>query len=113
MFMKLFLIPALVAVCLGFSIQVYSHNTDEFAIDTQTEITAEDGDQVLVFTNKMGTVSFNHTKHQSAFACGSCHPPFEQKYDDAVLIKDAAHQTCKTCHAANNGPTVCKDCHKK
>ena len=73
-------------------------------------------DEVFTFTNKMGTVTFNHTAHQTREAqnCAACHPPFEQKYDDAVLVKDLAHSTCKACHTERTGgPTKCKDCHVK
>jgi hypothetical protein len=72
-----------------------------------------DEDEIFVFNNKMGAVTFNHSAHQAAFDCSSCHPPFEMKYDDDVSTKKEAHITCKNCHKAENGPTGCKDCHVK
>ncbi len=73
-------------------------------------------DEIFTFTNKMGTVTFNHTAHQTREAqnCSLCHPAFPQEYNDAVLVKDAAHATCKACHTERAaGPTVCKACHIK
>ena len=84
-----------------------------------TELTQNADDQVFKFTNKMGTVTFNHSAHQLRVDdCSKCHPPFEQKYDDNVLIKDNAHKTCIACHKehAQNGhpaPVKCTECHQK
>ncbi|HAZ13746.1 MAG: hypothetical protein A2X86_10150 [Bdellovibrionales bacterium GWA2_49_15] len=73
-------------------------------------------DEIFSFTNKMGTVTFNHTAHQTREAqnCAICHPAFAQEYDDAVSIKDVAHATCKACHTERAaGPTKCTGCHVK
>ena len=74
-------------------------------------------DQVFTFTNKKGTVTFQHTAHQNrlggAESCASCHPAFEQKYNDNVLVMKIAHVTCKACHEEREvGPQDCTDCHK-
>ena len=72
-----------------------------------------DGDEIFNFTNKRGTVSFNHSFHQEFNECEACHPIFKMEFDDTISIKNEAHLTCKGCHKKMDGPTKCTDCHKK
>lgn len=59
----------------------------------------------------MGSILFRHSTHTSS--CSDCHSestPGRIK----ELGKDWAHKTCKGCHSEiKQGPTSCKDCHKK
>ncbi|HAZ11214.1 MAG: hypothetical protein A2X86_08420 [Bdellovibrionales bacterium GWA2_49_15] len=80
----------------------------------------------FVFSNKMGNVTFNHEAHYTdakygiSGQCVPCHGKgegvFTRAFDDAVSVKDLAHNICKTCHT-NSGnpaaPTLCKSCHVK
>lgn len=71
----------------------------------------------------MGTVTFNHAKHQSLAAdCTTCHhsgmdePKCKNCHDakpEAPKAKEVFHQLCKDCHKKNNGPSKCKECHVK
>lgn len=93
--MKKFILAALL---LGSSLAV-------FADEVMDEMT---------FTNPKGNVVFHHKLHQEKTGndCAICHPPFEQKFDDEVSIKDLGHKTCKDCHKAQGGPTKCNECHQ-
>lgn len=82
------------------------------------------GPEAIKLPASMGEISFNHAAHQGRVtecqtchhkdaatatptACRSCHG-----VDSAIpTAKNAFHQTCKTCHKAQNGPTKCKECH--
>ena len=77
---------------------------------------------VLYFHSNFKTVKFTHKDHADLAQyginsdCTKCHPPYEQKYDDAVSIKDLAHGHCKNCHQASqadhpNAPVKCAGCH--
>lgn len=72
---------------------------------------------------KMGTVTFDHTKHEGLTDCATCHHTGDQqscktchldKKGDAPKAKDAFHKSCKDCHKKEGkGPTKCKECHVK
>jgi type 1 fimbria pilin len=67
---------------------------------------------VMEFPAKMGTVTFNHKKHQ-AQGCTKCHAT-EAGGKIEGFGKDWAHKTCKGCHTEMaKGPTKCGDCHHK
>ena len=57
-------------------------------------------------------VKFNHKNHQESLKdCTKCHSNAAGGKIEG-FGKDFAHKTCKGCHAADKGPTSCKDCHK-
>lgn len=68
---------------------------------------------VMEFKASMGTVTFNHKKHQESLKeCKICHEKGPGKIEG--FGKEMAHKTCKGCHAEKKqGPVGCKDCHKK
>lgn len=70
------------------------------------------GAETITLKSNVGTVSFNHWKHQTTTNCAACHlgtPGAMQNFG-----RDFAHKTCKGCHSERNlGPTNCKGCHKK
>lgn len=68
---------------------------------------------VVTLKTKMGDVTFNHKKHQDNLKdCKICHG--EGTPAKLTLGKDKAHTLCKGCHTEKKqGPTGCKDCHKK
>lgn len=68
---------------------------------------------VVEFPASMGKVTFNHKKHQENLKdCKICHEKGPGKIEG--FGKEFAHKTCKGCHAEKKqGPTGCKDCHKK
>ena len=79
--------------------------------------------ETFVFTNKMGTVIFNHGMHvvEDAYIskgrCSNCHGLnlIPKRYDDTVSIRSWAHQTCWRCHKMSgneHAPTMCDGCHK-
>ncbi len=88
-----------------------------------TIVTANtNGPAEIKFTPRMGTVTFNHIKHQSVTECSTCHhtESFEQckschgVNENAPKSKDAFHKQCKNCHKEmKQGPTKCKQCHIK
>lgn len=71
----------------------------------------------------MGTVTFDHAKHQGlASDCAICHhtgmdvPKCKDCHDakpDAPKAKKVFHKLCKDCHKKEAGPTKCKECHVK
>jgi hypothetical protein len=69
---------------------------------------------VMEFPASMGKVTFNHKKHQEALKdCTKCHASAAGGKIEG-FGKDIAHKTCKGCHQEKGqGPTGCKDCHKK
>ena len=70
---------------------------------------ANNGPEEVLFENKKGTVTFNHSLHQGNIAdCTTCHH------------KGVEQASCRTCHDGAKAPTakkafhtLCKDCHKK
>ncbi len=82
---------------------------------------ADKGPAQMKFEAKMGTVSFDHAKHQERTDCATCHHSGEYKACDschdgtaAPKAKDAFHKNCKDCHKEKQqGPTKCKECHVK
>jgi len=65
-------------------------------------------------------VTFNHKAHQANFKCAKCHPTVKKEVGaltagaaDKNARKKAAHDFCKDCHKANDGPTGCSDCHTR
>ena len=68
---------------------------------------------VIELKASMGNVTFNHKKHQELLKdCKACHEKGPGKIEG--FGKDMAHKTCKGCHVEKKqGPTGCKDCHKK
>ena len=81
-------------------------------------------DEVFVFTNRIGAITFNHEKHslakeyQSEGVCSNCHSDdtFPRKFDDNVYWQKIAHPLCKGCHKksdSTNAPKRCFECHDK
>ena len=94
----------------------YESDAKVIAKDLVWAFEASEDDDIFEFNNKIGKVTFNHTKHQEIApdSCSSCHPPFEMEYNDEVSKKELAHTTCKNCHTTlEMGPTKCMDCHIK
>jgi len=76
----------------------------------------------VLYTPKMGTVTFNHTTHQELTDCISCHHTGDYAQCKschgvdvkAPKAKNAYHIQCKDCHKEmKQGPTKCKECHIK
>lgn len=87
-----------------------------------TVFAATKGPEEIQYTPKMGTVTFNHTAHQSRTDCATCHHSGDYAQckschgvdEKAPKTKDAYHKTCKSCHKElKKGPTKCKECHIK
>ena len=58
-----------------------------------------------------GKVTFPHQKHMK-LGCAKCHQGAPKKI--AINMDVAHNQLCVKCHKAmGQGPTSCKDCHKK
>ena len=81
-------------------------------------------DEVFVFNNRIGAITFNHEKHSLAKAylsegvCSNCHSDdtFPRKFDDNVYWQKIAHPLCKGCHKKSesvNAPKRCFECHDK
>ena len=81
-------------------------------------------DEVFVFTNRIGAITFNHEKHSldkaylSEGVCSNCHSDdtFPRKFDDNVYWQKIAHPLCKGCHKESesiNAPKKCFECHDK
>lgn len=70
---------------------------------------------IFVFKNKKGSVIFQHKLHQERVKldCSKCHTSFEQKFSDAVSVRDIAHEKCRACHKERGGPTKCFECHQE
>jgi len=93
------------------------------------------GPEVIKFTPKFGTVTFNHQAHQAiASDCAACHHRTEKmnchechgkgveiEGKKAKKFKDSAHKLCAGCHdqyaekGQKSGPGTksCKECHIK
>ncbi|MEW6220912.1 MAG: cytochrome c3 family protein [Thermodesulfobacteriota bacterium] len=78
--------------------------------------------ELFVFTNKRGTITFDHERHSTVPAylpagkCDTCHGPelFPRLFDDAVSVKEIAHSRCLGCHKDAKGsraPGKCAGCH--
>lgn len=66
----------------------------------------------VVLKAKNGAVTFNHKMHSEKFDCKTCHG--EAAPGKMTLDKNAAHKLCKGCHQEKGqGPTKCRECHKK
>lgn len=85
---------------------------------------AHHGPEEVVFSTRMGDVTFTHAAHQDELKieCATCHhagletPKCRACHgvqSDAPKSKDAFHTLCRSCHEDKGGPTVCSDCHKK
>ncbi len=81
-------------------------------------------DEVFLFTNRIGAITFNHEKHSLAAPylskgkCDNCHREdgFPRKFDDNVPWQVIAHPVCKGCHkesGSEKAPTNCFLCHDK
>jgi len=81
-------------------------------------------DEVFVFTNRIGAITFNHEKHslakeyQSEGKCANCHgnDTFPRKFYDNKSWQNVAHPLCKGCHKKSgspNAPQRCFDCHDR
>ena len=81
-------------------------------------------DEVFLFTNRIGTITFNHEKHSLAAPylsegkCDNCHgeETFPRIFDDTVSWQKIAHPLCKGCHkesGSENAPKTCFLCHDK
>ena len=81
-------------------------------------------DEVFVFTNRIGPITFNHEKHSlappylSEGKCDNCHneEAFPRRFDDTVTWQPIAHPVCKGCHKESgspNAPKRCFECHDK
>lgn len=93
-----------------------------FVAATAMFAVANNGPTEVKIDTKMGTVTFQHAKHQErvsdcktchhngveAGACRSCHDGTK-----APKAKTVFHKLCKDCHKKQNGPTKCKECHVK
>jgi len=81
-------------------------------------------DEVFVFTNRIGAITFNHEKHSLSPAylsegkCNNCHSDeaFPRRFDNNVNWQPIAHPLCKGCHkksGSENAPKNCFVCHDK
>jgi hypothetical protein len=81
-------------------------------------------DEVFLFTNRIGAITFNHEKHSladeylSKGKCTNCHGPetFPRQFDDNQTWQPVAHPLCKGCHresGSDKAPKRCFDCHDK
>jgi hypothetical protein len=63
------------------------------------------------YQTSSGVVSFDHEAHAMGRAkdCNSCHSAL--KTFGGEVSELLAHNYCKTCHEANDGPTECNGCH--
>lgn len=90
---------------------------------TATLVAAQNnGPPEVTYSPKMGTVTFNHTQHQAAADCATCHHTGDYASckschgvdPKAPKAKVAFHKQCKDCHKElKQGPTKCKECHIK
>jgi hypothetical protein len=81
-------------------------------------------DEVFLFTNRVGAITFNHEKHSLASPylskgkCDNCHgdDAFPRRFDDNESWQKIAHPLCKGCHkesGSENAPKRCFICHDK
>ena len=68
----------------------------------------------MEFPASFGKVTFTHKAHQEALKdCTKCHASAAGGKIEG-FGKEWAHKTCKGCHnEMKQGPTGCKECHKK
>ena len=68
--------------------------------------------QKVVFKNRKGDVTLDHTAHLSRRArCATCHGPGVVAKIEGFEMQ-RAHLVCVGCHRENaRGPILCKDCH--
>jgi len=67
--------------------------------------------KTIKFKNNVGVV-YDHEGHTGL--CNSCHDSLEGSSKIKGFGKEWAHKNCIGCHTrVGNGPTACKDCHKK
>lgn len=81
------------------------------------------GPNQIQFTPAIGTVTFDHTIHQSRTTdCSTCHHTGDYAQckschgidPAAPKSKNAYHKLCQDCHKEMaKGPTKCKECHIK
>ena len=75
---------------------------------------AYSNDTNIQFTKKyqtsFGLVTFDHQSHAAdrVNECAHCHSALKTF---GGINKLFAHNYCKTCHKANEGPTTCEGCH--
>jgi hypothetical protein len=74
---------------------------------------AASGPETIDLSASMGKVTFPHKQHQEMLqSCTKCH--IESPGKIAEMGKEWAHTTCKGCHTrSKQGPTSCRECHKK
>ncbi len=81
-------------------------------------------DELFLFTNRMGIITFNHEKHSldpmylSNGKCDNCHTEelFPRMFDDTKSWQNISHKVCKDCHRSSerpNAPIRCRQCHIK
>jgi len=81
-------------------------------------------DEILIFTNRIGAITFDHEKHSlapdylSEGKCTNCHSEeaFPRKFDNTVNWQPIAHPLCKGCHNDSdspNAPMRCFECHDR
>ena len=81
-------------------------------------------DEVFVFTNRIGAITFNHEKHSlsppylSEGKCDNCHneDAFPRRFENNITWQSIAHPLCKGCHnksGSPNAPKRCFECHDK
>jgi len=91
---------------------------------TQLPGSQAQADEVFIFTNRIGAITFNHEKHSLAPSylsegkCDNCHgkTSFPRKFDNNVSWQPVAHPLCKGCHKESespNAPQRCFECHDK
>ncbi|KPJ98456.1 MAG: hypothetical protein AMJ60_08140 [Desulfobacterales bacterium SG8_35] len=115
---------------LDFSL-IEKADSDGDTVSNIAEITAgqlpgsqAQADEVFLFTNRIGAITFNHEKHSladpylSRGKCDNCHSEekFPRRFDDNVSWQKVAHPLCKGCHkesGSENAPTNCFKCHDK
>ena len=63
------------------------------------------------YQSSSGVVAFDHESHSMGRAkdCNNCHSAL--KTFGGEVSELLAHNYCKACHEANNGPTECNGCH--
>jgi DnaJ-class molecular chaperone len=68
--------------------------------------------QKVVFKNRKGDVTLDHTAHLSRRArCAACHGPGVVAKIEGFEMQ-RAHLVCVGCHRESaRGPILCKDCH--
>ncbi len=91
-------------------------------LSTTLAFAQTDGPAEIKYPSKMGTVTFDHTTHQTSVDCATCHHTGEYVSckschgvdAKAPKAKMAFHKQCKSCHKEQKqGPTKCKECHVK